>query len=80
MAGITFANHIDAGLVETKAVYLEDCEVYTHLEGVETYQDTNAEGGVHVGKAPCDRIARGIKESDGECADEDGSIEPRKPC
>lgn len=49
------------------------------IRGVEKYQDADAEGCVHVGKAACDGIVRGIKEGDGKCSDEDGSVEPRQP-
>lgn len=41
-----------------------------------THQDTDAEGGIHVGKAPCYRIMRGIEEGHSERPDEDGSGEP----
>lgn len=48
-------------------------------EGGGTYQDANTEHGIHVRKGPCDRITRGVEQGDGECSDEDGSSEPRKP-
>jgi hypothetical protein len=79
MAGITLANHGDAGLVEVKAVYLTCREANTNSEGRGTYQDTNTECGIHVRKGACDRIMRGIEQGDGECSDEDSSGEPGKP-